>query len=49
MSPDFEKWKERYRKRWATKAQLRTLVTLEVLTPEEYETITSEVYAPTAP
>lgn len=44
MSPDYEKWKARYDKRWATKAQLRMLVTLEVLTPEEYETITGDVF-----
>ena len=41
---DFEKWKDRYDKNWCTKAQLRTLVSLEVLTPKEYEEITGEPY-----
>lgn len=36
---DFEKWKERYEKRWATKEQLRTLVILGILTQDEYEMI----------
>ena len=41
---NFEKWKDRYEKNWATKTQLATLVRLEVLTPEQYEEITGEVY-----
>ena len=36
----FEKWKERYEKRWCTKEQLQRLVTLGVLTQEEYLLIT---------
>lgn len=38
---DFEKWKERYDKRWATAQQLQRLVTLRVLTQAEYELIVS--------
>ncbi len=42
---DFEKWKSRYDKHWATKQQLQMLVQLQVLTPEEYELITGDPYA----
>lgn len=42
---EFEKWKDRYDKHWCTKDQLRTLVTLNVLTAEEYELITGEPYS----
>lgn len=41
---DFEKWKIRYGKHWATKQQLHTLVELQVLTPEQYFDITGESY-----
>lgn len=41
---EFEKWKERYEKHWATKEQLKQVVKLGVLTAEEYELITGEVY-----
>lgn len=41
---NFEKWNDRYQKNWCTKEQLRKLVELQVLTPEEYGTITSEAY-----
>lgn len=41
---DFEKWKDRYKKHWCTKDQLRRLVQLEVLTELEYEEITDEEY-----
>ena len=41
---DFEKWSDRYRRNWCTKAQLRTLVQLEVLTEADYETITGDAY-----
>lgn len=40
----FEKWQARYEKNWCTKAQLKRLVVLEVLTPEDYKTITGEDY-----
>ena len=43
---DFEKWDWRYKKHWCTKSQLKRLVVLEVLTPDEYEKITGEVYVP---
>lgn len=39
---DFEKWAGRYKKHWCTKEQLQTLVSLEVLTAQEYEDITGE-------
>ena len=41
---DFEKWDWRYKKHWCTKSQLKRLVVLEVLTTEEYKTITGEDY-----
>lgn len=41
---DFDKWNDRYKKHWCTKSQLKQLVQLEVLTEEEYEEITEEVY-----
>lgn len=41
---DFEKWNYRYQKHWCTKTQLKRLVVLNVLTVEEYETITGEPY-----
>ena len=41
---NFEKWNERYEKNWVTKAQLKMLVGLGVLTKEEYELITGDVY-----
>ena len=41
---DFEKWDYRYKKHWCTKTQLKRLVVLEVLTPDEYKTITGEDY-----
>ena len=42
---DFEKWNDRYKKHWCTKAQLKRLVQLVVLTEAEYEEITGEDYA----
>lgn len=36
---DFEKWKERYDKKWCTKEQLEKLVSLGVLTKEEFDSI----------
>jgi len=42
---DFEKWNYRYQKHWCTKAQLKRLVALSVLTATEYETITGEIYS----
>ena len=39
------KWQARYEKNWCTKIQLKKLVTLEVLTPADYKTITGEDYA----
>jgi hypothetical protein len=39
-----EKWQARYEKNWCTKAQLKRLVALEVLTPDDYKTITGEDY-----
>lgn len=42
---DFEKWKDRYKKHWCTKGQLKRLVQLEVLTEAEYKEITGEEYA----
>lgn len=41
----FEKWNDRYKKHWCTLKQLQTLVQLTVLSEEEYEEITDEVYA----
>ena len=41
---DFEKWDYRYKKHWCTKTQLKRLVVLEVLTADEYKTITGEDY-----
>ena len=41
---DFEKWDYRYKKHWCTKNQLKRLVVLEVLTSDEYKTITGEDY-----
>lgn len=45
---DFEKWEDRYKKKWCTKAQLRRLVELKVLTVneevDEYKEITGEDY-----
>lgn len=41
---NFEKWKSRYDKNWATKEQLQTLVQLQVLTADEYFQITGEMY-----
>lgn len=41
----FEKWKDRYERRWCTKDQLIRLVRLGVFTAEQYEEITGETYA----
>lgn len=41
---NFEKWNDRYQKNWCTKEQLKRLVTLTVLTEEEYGEITGEDY-----
>lgn len=38
-SPLFEKYKEKYEKGWCTKEQLQKLVSLGVLTQEEYDEI----------
>ncbi len=46
-SPGFDKWYKRYQRGGCTKEQLRRLVELDALTPEEYEEITGEAY--TAP
>ena len=37
---NFEKWKERYKKNWCTVEQLQKLVSLKVLTMEQYQEIT---------
>ena len=42
---NFEKWNERYKINWCTKEQLQKLVSLKVLTPEDYKNITGEDYA----
>lgn len=42
---DYEKWLDRYNKKWCTKEQLRKLVELEVLTEQEYEEITNDIYS----
>ena len=42
MSKDFEKWKKRYKMKFATKEQLERLVPLKVITDVEYEEITGE-------
>lgn len=39
---DFKKWKTRYEMNFATKEQLQRLITLEVITTEEYTEITGE-------
>ena len=44
MSPDFEKWNDRYSKGWANKDQIMRLVVLGRLTEEEYKIITGEDY-----
>ena len=41
---NFEKWSMYYSKGWATLEQIGKLVELSVLTPEEYQAITEEVY-----
>lgn len=43
-SPLFEKYYARYKRGGCTKAQLRRLVALGALTPEEYEEITHEPF-----
>lgn len=43
-SPGFDKWNKRYQRGGCTKEQLRRLVELDALTPEEYEEITGEPY-----
>ena len=44
FNSDFEKWDYRYKKHWCTKSQLKRLVVLEILTSDEYKTITGEDY-----
>jgi uncharacterized XkdX family phage protein len=39
---DFDKWKDRYEKKWCTKEQLARLVSLGVLTEDEYKAIVGE-------
>ena len=41
---NFERVKYYYEKGWATKAQVAKYVQFGVITPEEYELITGEVY-----
>ncbi len=41
---NFERWQSRYDRGWVTKAQLQKLVSLEILTEQEYEDITGESY-----
>lgn len=43
-SKQFEKYKERYERNGCTKAQLKRLVALGVLTADEYKEITGEDY-----
>lgn len=43
-SPLFEKYKARYERGGCTKAQLKRLVALGALTPEEYQEITGDEY-----
>lgn len=43
MTP-FEKWQYYYSKGWASKAQLKQVVGLGGLTPEEYTLITGDLY-----
>lgn len=43
-SPDFEKWAKKYARKGCTKAQLKRLVELEVITADEYKEITGEDY-----
>lgn len=43
-SPLYKKYKARYERGGCTKAQLRRIVELGALTPEEYEEITGEPY-----
>lgn len=44
MSPDFERWQDRYNKGLATNDHIRRLVVLGRLTEEEYKLITGEDY-----
>ena len=44
ISKDFEKYRDRYSRGGCTKAQLKELVVLNILTATEYQTITGEVY-----
>lgn len=39
---EYEKWNDRYRKKWCTKSQLKRLITLNVITEEQYKGITGE-------
>jgi len=39
---EYDKWQRRYEKHWCTKEQLKRLVALQVLTPEQYTIITGE-------
>ena len=41
---NFERWNDRYQKIWCTKEQLRKLVVLGLLSPEEFKLITGEDY-----
>lgn len=43
-SPKFEYYKEKYEKGHATEDQLRRLVAVHVLTPEEFKEITGDDY-----
>ena len=43
-SPMYEKYKKRYERGGCTKEQLRRLVELGALTPDEYKEITGEDY-----
>jgi hypothetical protein len=41
---DFQKWQYYYKRGWATKDQLKQVVSFGRITPEEYETMTGETY-----
>lgn len=42
---NLEKWDDKYKRLWCTTEQLKRLVSLNVLTADEYQKITGEEYA----
>lgn len=44
MSPDFERLKQYYNKKWASEAQLQLYVKFGLITADEYELITGKEF-----